>query len=107
MNLDELRASRPHDRDNVDRIKSEMRRAEQLHKLRELRESLGITQTVLAERIGVGQARVSNLEKGELSTVKVETVQRYLEALGLDLELVARQPDGTRIPIDITFPRPA
>ena len=107
MNLDELRSSRPHDRDNVERIKTDMRRTEQLYRLRELRESLGLTQTVLAERIGVGQARISNLEKGELGTAKLETVQRYLEALGLDLELTALQPDGTRIPIDITFPRSA
>lgn len=101
MNLDELRASRPHSRENVERIKSEMALAEHLYKLRELREALGLTQTVLAERVGVGQTRISNLEKGELSSAKIETVRRYLDALGLDLQISARRPDGSTFPIEI------
>ncbi|MCF8572143.1 helix-turn-helix transcriptional regulator [Gordonia sp. HY002] len=99
MNLNELRASRPHNRERVERIKAEMAATERNYRLREIRESLGETQTDLADRIGVKQARISNLERGRLSAAKVETVQRYVEALGLDLVIAARLPDGTSFPI--------
>jgi len=58
-------------------------------RLGELRERVGMTQTELASRMGVSQPRVSQLEKGELGQLEVDTVNRYVEALGGHLRIVA------------------
>ena len=52
------------------------------YRLRELRESAGLTQAQLAERIGVGQRQVSKIEQGDLDSTKVGTIRSYLEAVG-------------------------
>jgi DNA-binding XRE family transcriptional regulator len=54
-----------------------------------LRERAGVTQTELAARMGVSQPRISQLEKGELSALEVDTVDRYVAALGGRLKIVA------------------
>ena len=54
-----------------------------------LREHAGVTQTELAARMGVSQPRISQLEKGELSQLEVDTVGRYVAALGGHLKIVA------------------
>lgn len=55
-------------------------------RLKELRESLGLTQEEVAKRMGVGQAAVSRLESREDS--KVETLEKYAAALGARLVLI-------------------
>lgn len=52
------------------------------YRLRELREQVGLTQAQLAERIGVGQRRVSKIGCGDLDNPKVGTIRSYLEAPG-------------------------
>ncbi|MET1072854.1 MAG: XRE family transcriptional regulator [Umezawaea sp.] len=54
-----------------------------------LREQAGLTQTELAARMGVSQPRVSQLEKGEVGQMEVDTVSRYVAALGGRLKIVA------------------
>ncbi len=61
--------------------------------LAELRKSADLTQAELAERIGVGQTRVSSIELGEISKTEVATLQAYVAALGGELELSARFGD--------------
>lgn len=53
--------------------------------LRELRSLLKVTQTELAERMGVGQAAVSKLERRP--DMSVSTLQRFVAALGGELEI--------------------
>ena len=57
------------------------------HRRRELREAAGLTQTELAERIGVGQRQVSKIKHGDLDSAKIGTIRRYLEAVGGDLSI--------------------
>jgi|GEM_PF-5276262 len=57
----------------------------QAYRLRELREQLGLSQAQLAERIGVGQRQVSNVENGNLDSACVGTVRKYMEAVGGEL----------------------
>jgi len=54
--------------------------------LRQAREQAGITQQELAERLGCSQPAISQAEAGGAS-LSVATLQRFLDALGYDLEL--------------------
>jgi len=59
--------------------------------LRAIREALGITQTELAERLAKTQAEISRTESR--SDHLLSTLRRYVEALGGELELIARFDD--------------
>lgn len=95
--LDDWRKRRPINRDRVDQIKAAMELEAAQSRLRELREDAGFTQTTLAKVIGVGQNRVSQMECGELGTSRVDTLRKYVEATGGELELSVKRPDGSRI----------
>ena len=51
------------------------------------------TKWELAETMGVTPGRVSQIERGELSTI--EAIARYVQALGGRLDLVANFADHT------------
>lgn len=70
------------------------------YRLRQLREEAGYTQRQLADLIGVGQNRVSQIEHGAIGWVTMEALRRYVEATGSELEMVVKMADGTRIPLD-------
>ncbi|MEX5634877.1 helix-turn-helix domain-containing protein [Parafrankia sp. FMc2] len=57
------------------------------HRLAERRRLLGLTQTDVAERMGVSKSRVSQIERGEVSTVDV--IARYVQALGGQIQITA------------------
>lgn len=58
--------------------------------LRTLREATGKTQAGVAEASGIDQADISRLEGREsFDDCQVSTIQRYIAALGGNLELVA------------------
>ena len=59
--------------------------------LRDLRRALDQTQVRLARRLGVNQETVSRLEKR--SDMLLSTLRGYVEAMGGELDLVARFPD--------------
>ena len=53
-----------------------------------LREQTGLTQAQLADRIGVGQCRVSKIERGDLEEdSKIGIIRLYLEAVGGNLPI--------------------
>jgi DNA-binding XRE family transcriptional regulator len=56
-------------------------------RLAEIRRRRGLTQAQVAERMGVGKSRVSQIERGRVSTREV--LERYVEALGGRLSLMA------------------
>jgi len=66
--------------------------------LQDLRKAIGKTQTAIAKRLNVGQDAVSKLEAR--SDMYISTLRGVLEAMGGELELVARFPD--RPPIRLT-----
>jgi transcriptional regulator with XRE-family HTH domain len=60
--------------------------------LAELRESLNMTQTHLAELPGVSQETISKFEHG--GDPHLSTMSRYVDGLGGQLELKVRLPEG-------------
>jgi len=55
------------------------------HHLRELREMLELSQAQVAASLGISQARVSQIERGEVHNL--ETMQTYAAGLGAKLTL--------------------
>lgn len=66
-----------------------MRDAQRAYRLAEIRKSLGLTQTDVAEAMHVSQRRVSAVEHGELTRTNFGTVATYVAALGGRVEIVA------------------
>ncbi len=56
-----------------------------------MRRALKLSQEELAETLGVGQAAVAKLEKR--ADMYVSTLRRFVEAMGGELEIVARFAD--------------
>ncbi len=80
--LEELLHARPVDRDRVEAHKKRMLEEVRAHRLRELRESAELTQVELASRLEVSQNRVSRIEQGDIERTQVDTLRRYVEAIG-------------------------
>lgn len=67
------------------------------HSLRELRKARTLTQEQLVESLNMAQGDISKLERR--ADLYVSTLRRYVEAMGGELDLVARFPDGETIPV--------
>lgn len=63
------------------------------YRLAELRRHAGMTQQQLAARMGISQARVSSMERGQIDTLTVSSVRAYVDALGGTVHLVASLDD--------------
>ena len=59
--------------------------------LRELRRARAMTQDQLAADLNVGQASIAKLERR--TDMYLSTLRRFVEAMGGELEIVARFPD--------------
>lgn len=58
--------------------------------LQDMRRAMGLTQATVAEALRIKQVNVSQLEKR--SDFLLSTLRKYVQAMGGDLELVARFP---------------
>jgi DNA-binding XRE family transcriptional regulator len=58
--------------------------------LGELRAHVGLSQAQLAQRLGVSQAAISQMESGD--DIQITTLKRVVKALGGELSVVARFP---------------
>jgi DNA-binding XRE family transcriptional regulator len=70
----------------------------------EARMSAGLTQQELAERLGVSQAQVARIEKRGYDAYTLNTLRRYVDALGegFALEVKVKQPAIANLPPAIT-----
>ncbi|GLI00399.1 XRE family transcriptional regulator [Phytohabitans aurantiacus] len=59
------------------------------YRLAEVRRRQRTTQVEVAKAMGVTQARVSRIEKGQISRSEVDTLAAYVQALGGKLKIVA------------------
>lgn len=83
------------------RIQEGARKILQDMHLAELRKALNVSQTELAGIIGIAQPEVSRVEQMSLLLIQLKTIERYVNGLGGELNLVASFPDGlnARIPL--------
>jgi predicted transcriptional regulator len=81
------------DEQRIEALKTKMRAEVRAHRLAEIRQGYGLDQSALAERLKVSQSRISRIERGELDRTEISTVRSYIEALGGEVEIVARFGD--------------
>jgi DNA-binding XRE family transcriptional regulator len=79
--------------EEAERRRKALMARQSVQRLAEERKQRGLTQAQLAQTVGVTPARVSQIERGELSTI--EAIARYVQALGGRLDLVANFADHT------------
>lgn len=86
-------------RDISSELKEEALRATQekitTYNLMQARKSRDVTQAELSRDMGVSQKRISDIENGRLDLLKIDTLKRYIAALGGTLEISAHLPSGT------------
>jgi transcriptional regulator with XRE-family HTH domain len=85
--LQDMLNERPVDREAVNAHKRRMLEDVLVHRLRELRQEAALTQVELAERLNVSQNRVSSIERGGIERTQIDTLRRYIEALGGSLHV--------------------
>ncbi len=66
-------------------------------RLADVRKRQNATQVEVAAAMGVSQARVSRIEKGELERSEVDTLAAYVRALGGKLKIIADFGDETYV----------
>lgn len=59
--------------------------------IRQMRESLQISQTEIAKRLGIKQPTYSKIESAQ-HDLQIDTLRRVVEAMGGELDVVARFP---------------
>ena len=59
------------------------------YRLAEIRREQHLTQVEVAKAMGTVQHNVSRLERGELGAAEIDTIRRYVEALGGRLRIIA------------------
>jgi transcriptional regulator with XRE-family HTH domain len=74
------------------RIRARTAAALQEIPLNELRRAREFSQVTLAEALGATQPEISRIE--HRVDLYVSTLRRYIEAMGGELEIIARFPDG-------------
>jgi transcriptional regulator with XRE-family HTH domain len=70
-----------------DRVDAIARGRKLVRDLTSLRQGLGLSQTLIAARMGTSQSSLARLEAGEMDP-RLSTVERYARALDLGLALV-------------------
>lgn len=78
----------PERRERIEEAKAALRHDMDLA---DLRQALALTQSTLAEALGVKQAEISKIENR--ADVFVSTLRRFIQAMGGDLEIRAIFPD--------------
>ncbi|WP_116949237.1 helix-turn-helix domain-containing protein [Jiangella endophytica] len=88
----ETRATLNLDEAAVARARAELEAEEAAYRLAEIRREQHRTQTDVARDMGVSQKRVSEIERGDLTRTEVDTISRYVAALGGRIRIVADFP---------------
>jgi transcriptional regulator with XRE-family HTH domain len=68
------------------------------HMIATLRKSKGLTQAALAQRSGVSQPMIAQIESGKLNNLTLKTLARTARALdaSLEIDLISRPEPGER-----------
>lgn len=79
----------PQDEARLVAFKEEALAEVRVHRLAEVRQQHGLTQTDVAERLHISQTAVSKIERGELGRSELSTIRKYVEAIGGKVEIIA------------------
>ena len=79
MELHEYMESRGITRDSITAEQERTRDRIEAYKLAQIRRLKDLTQASVAQSMGVSQKRVSELERGELGSMRLDTLSRYAE----------------------------
>ncbi|WZP00858.1 XRE family transcriptional regulator [Isosphaeraceae bacterium EP7] len=90
IRLDDYIAKLPKERQDAIKVRTAELIAEELT-LRQLREVREHSQEAVAQELHINQASVSKLERR--TDMYLNTLRRYIEAMGGKLEIIARFPD--------------
>lgn len=85
------------DKVEIDRLAKALHAQVRAYRLTEIRKRREATQVEVAHRMGVSQARVSDIERGRLTRAEVDTLAAYADALGGRLRIVADFGEETLI----------
>lgn len=85
----EIRPEVVTDLDRVAEHRAKLDAEVRAYRLAEIRKEQDLTQSEVAQIIGITQPNVSRLEKGELDSAALATIRAYVEALGGSLRMVA------------------
>ncbi|MCC3308289.1 XRE family transcriptional regulator [Psychrobacter sanguinis] len=90
----QLKASLPTDvQERIDsRANAEVKRLLAEMPLHELRQARGLSQTLLAQHLGIGQPSIAKLEKR--TDMYLSTLRSHIQAMGGTLDIIARFPEG-------------
>ena len=80
--------------DQMNKARSETQAVIDAFNLKEARKVSNMTQVEVARLIGVSQNRVSRMENGDMNAMSIDSLRRYVAALGGNLTLVADLPSG-------------
>lgn len=64
-----------------------------MKQMRTHRERAGVSQYVVAERMKVGQSRISHLEKQDAEIMRLHILRQYVEAMGGTIRVTVEFPD--------------
>jgi len=87
--VEEQLVHRPVNEARVEELAQKMRQQVRAYRLREIRTAQDITQNELAKQLQVSQNRISQLENGDVDHSQIDTLRRYVEALGGTLSVEA------------------
>lgn len=83
----------PLNKQRVDHLVEKLEAEIRAYRLKELRKELNITQVELAQLLHVSQNRISRIEHGDIEKAQVDTLRRYVEAVGGTLTLEVQVGD--------------
>lgn len=87
-------------RKRQDKIRKQAGRyLEQYQSLQDFRKQLGVTQSEIAQRQGIRQVNISNLERR--SDMLLSTLKTYVEAMDCELEILITTPDKRCVKIEL------
>ncbi|HBV91065.1 helix-turn-helix transcriptional regulator [Pantoea agglomerans] len=97
-NLKELMANQsPESRERIAKKVDAMRQVIALHMLRE---ELNLSQTEMAQAMGVKQPTIARMEQAD-NDPRLSTLKRYVTALGGEISIDVKLPTGKRIAFDL------
>ncbi len=75
----------------------------QLHelgtKIKALRKEKGLTQEKLSKQCGISRVTLGKLERGEVSSVSIKTLDLILSALSHEIDFISNNSDSFGLPV--------